>query len=60
MPKLLAPSNFSLSNLAFIIVDLENVENFEDSPRVTYAADEREVESPCMVFRKSFTFINFQ
>lgn len=60
MPKLLAPSNFSLSNLAFIIVDLENVKNFEDSPRVAYAADEREVESPYMVFRKSFTFINFQ
>lgn len=56
MPKLLIQSNFSNSNLAFIIVNLENLEDFENSSRVDCGANEPEFESPNMVLRKYFIF----
>lgn len=46
--------------LDILTVDLDDVEDFEDSHRVDSNADEPEVESLSMVFRKDLTLINLQ
>lgn len=50
----------SLSNLAFLAVDFEDVEDFKNSLGVNFDVDKPEVESSGMVFRKGFTFVNLQ
>lgn len=48
--KVVSSTNFS--DLVFVTVDLENVEDFKDFPGVN------EVKPLYMVFRKGFTFKN--
>lgn len=56
--KLIDLSNVTTTNLAFLTMEFEDVKDFEDSLRVDCGIDEPEIESPNMIFRKSFTFIN--
>lgn len=55
MLKLFVQSNYSATNMKFITLDIENIEDFKDSPRVNYGFDVPKFESPCMVVRKSYT-----
>lgn len=50
--ELLVPSNFSTSNLAFITNDLEVVEDFNNSSRVDYGAEEFEDKTCSIIFIK--------
>lgn len=59
IPKL-APSNFSTSNLTFITIDHNDVEDFEDCPSVSLNAYKPKAQSPGFVFRKYLTFMNLQ
>lgn len=60
MPKLLVPLNFSTSNLVYVTVDLKDVKDFEDFPKVDCGADKPEVESSNIVFRKGLLVINLK
>lgn len=46
MSKLLIPSNFSTSNVTLVNVELEAVENLDDSAKADFGVEEPEVESP--------------
>lgn len=52
-------SNFSTTNLAFVTVNLEDIEVFEDSPGAN-CADKPEVESRGVVIKKGYIFTNLQ
>lgn len=65
MSKLLVQSNFSISKLMFITMDLEVmglevIEDLYDSAEVDCGAEELLVESLSKIFKKGLTFINLQ
>lgn len=49
MSKLFIPSNFATANLVFVTLDLDDIENFKNSPGVDYGANEPEVAPPYVV-----------
>lgn len=55
---LFIPSNFSTLKVAFVMVDFENIEDFEYLLGVYYGADEFELESPRILLIKGFTLPN--